>query len=71
MAYSLFFFRDINNPYYGEKEYYTESEEIQIGRVRHRWAATYTFSFIFDFERSETSSRDNNMLYYGEGGERL
>ena len=28
------------------KVYYTEFEEIRIGRVRHRWAATYIpFSF--------------------------
>lgn len=25
--------------------YHTEFEEIQIDRVRHRWAAIYVFSF--------------------------
>lgn len=41
-----FYIRLRNSPYYGKRMYYTESEEIRIGRVRHRWAATYIlFSF--------------------------
>ena len=27
--------------------YYTEFEEIRIGRVRHRWAATYILSCFY------------------------
>ena len=32
--------RELYRSFYGRKMYYTESEEIRIGRVRHRWAAT-------------------------------
>ena len=37
--------------------YYTESEEIRIGRVRHRWAATYVLSTFWRevLEKSEAS----------------
>lgn len=34
--------------------YYTESEIYQIGRVRHRWAATYTSSNSFHKNYEQT-----------------
>lgn len=40
--------------------YYTESEEIQIGRVRHRWAATYIL-FSFYLARKTPPFMENKL----------
>ena len=61
-ATSPLLFRDISSSYYGKRMYYTESEEIRIGRITAPLGTRPTFSFYLGQNRV---NRDSYRSFYG------